>query len=294
MPVSLKGADVKLLATVGVLDKGFVRLVDYMGDDQRVLQAARVSTGKDMQKADPEKDRKLLRFMFRKGHTSPFEKVRFEFHAKMPIFVARQWVRHRMASINEASGRYKEMPEEFYIPKVWRSQSKTNKQGADADFKHVDNVAFSGLITAQCHKAFECYQELMDAGVAKEMARLVLPLNLYTEWYWTTDLHNLLNNFLYKRLDEAAQWEMRQYADAIYELITPIVPWSVEAFEDYKLHAVTLSHPEVLGLQEINDGAGYTGPLGPEDDPSQDPLSVREHVEFVAKLKALGISYLEG
>lgn len=226
-----------------VLDNGFVELVDHMGDDHRIVRAARVSTGTGL--TDMATDKKLLRSLMRRGHTSPFEKVRFEFHCKMPIFVARQWIRHRTGSFNEISGRYSELKNEYYVPDQWRKQSTKDKQGSDDDAapNEAFNTQMRASLVQHCDACFELYEDMLNHGVAREMARMVLPLNTYTQWYWTVDLHNLFH-FLQLRLDKHAQWEFRQYAEAILQLITPIVPWSVEAFKDFKLNAVTFNKNE--------------------------------------------------
>lgn len=226
-----------------VLDKGFVELVDHMGDDNRIVQAARVSTGRGLK--DPETDKKLLRSLMRRGHTSPFEKVRFEFHCKMPLFIARQWIRHRTGSFNEISGRYAEVPRDYYVPEQWRKQSKSDKQGSDVDAVPQDafNTQMTTSLVQHSEECFALYDDMLNHGVAREMARMVLPLNMYTQWYWTVDLHNLFH-FLQLRMDSHAQWEFQQYAHAIMELIEPIVPWSVEAFRDFRLDAVTFNRNE--------------------------------------------------
>jgi len=211
--------------TISVLDHGFVRLVDYMGTDDRIVEAARV---------EPrfEEGEKLIRYMSRNRHTSPFEKVRFEFHARMPIFVARQWVRHRTGSFNEVSARYTELPDDFYIPSEENitKQADTNKQGRTDEQVDDPGCAQDDIRYASV-AAYEKYQRLLRRGVARELARIVLPLNIYTEWYWGIDLHNLFN-FLRLRMDSHAQWEMQQYAKAIYELAKPVAPLAFKYWEE--------------------------------------------------------------
>lgn len=209
--------------TIPVLDKGFVTLIDSMGDDRKIVAAARVSYGSDALKGD-EADKKLLRYLYTHGHTSPFEQVNFTFLVKLPIFVARQWMRHRTWSYNEVSGRYTELPDEFYVPTEWRLQDKENKQSS---YGHA--VTQADYLSA-CHKAFDIYKLLLADNVGREMARMVLPLSTYTQMYATVDLHNLLH-FLKLRLDSHAQYEIRQYSQAMLTLITPIVPWSVEIWK---------------------------------------------------------------
>ncbi len=188
-----------------VLDKGFVRLVDYMGGDARIVQAARVSYGEGTKTV--RQDAGLIDYLLRNDHTSPFEQVVFTFHAKMPVFVARQWVRHRTARMNEISGRYSVMPDEFYVPDTAdvAEQSSDNKQGRASEpmaAAKADKVR--DLIDSVHKTAFAGYQELLNEGTAREIARVVLPLSLYTEWYWQIDLHNLFR-FLKLRLDVHAQ-----------------------------------------------------------------------------------------
>jgi len=218
-----------------VLDKGFVRLVDYYGGDDRIVQAARVSYGEGT--TTLRRDRILIRYLLENQHTSPFEQVVFTFHVKLPIFVARQWIRHRTARLNEMSARYSVLPEEFYVPDESRicEQDNINRQGSsnkplppDIQKKTIESIE------SICGKSFEAYNELLDQGVSREVARIVLPLNTYTEWYWQMDLHNLFH-FLKLRLDDHAQWEIRQYAGVIAGIVEKIVPISFEAFNDFVL-----------------------------------------------------------
>lgn len=249
------------LRTIQVLDKGFVRLVDYMGDDRRIVQAARVSYGQGT-KTEAE-DRALIQYLMRNAHTSPFEQVQFSFHCKMPVFVARQLVRHRTAKLNEISGRYSVMKEEFYVPEPGRfqKQSADNKQGSSIQLigdpeEYVGGPAYAqeSMVLEHCG-AYRCYEEYLEMGMAKELARINLPLSLYTEWYWTIDLHNLFH-FLRLRMDSHAQWEIQEYARAKYELIKPIVPWACAAFEEYVLNGIRLSATERdIVLQLLEDPA---------------------------------------
>lgn len=215
---------------IGVLDKGFVRLVDVMGDDQSIVRAARVSYGQGS-KGD-EADKKLINYLIKNRHTSPFESVTFTFHVKAPIFVFRQWHRHRTWSYNELSARYTEMKDEFYSPAEWRAQDTKNKQGSviplhnDA-LQYTSNLMYASAVL----EAYKIYETLLAGGVAREMARMVLPVSLYSEMYATVDLHNLFH-FLSLRLDPHAQYEIRVYAEAMVELITPHVPWAVTAWKE--------------------------------------------------------------
>ena len=222
---------------IAVLDHGFVRLVNFMGDDSAVVEKARESVGGGTSK---KQTREYIRDLMRWGHNTPFEFVQFVFEMKMPIFVARQIVRHRTSSIVEVSGRYTQLPPESYTPAVHRFDSCEDA----ADLHH--EISQLGL---EQEVLFSSYQRRMEKGWPKELARVDLPLALYTKWFWRMDLHNLLH-FLKLRLDAHAQWETRQYAEAILALIRPIVPFCVEAFEDYRLKAVTLSGPELQFLQQ--------------------------------------------
>jgi len=227
------------------LDKGFVRLVDYMGDDSAIVQAARVSYGKGTKSVTM--DRELIRYLLRHRHTSPFEMVEFKFHVKLPIFVARQWIRHRTANVNEYSGRYSEMKNEFYVPEIFqlRHQSEMNKQARSE--KELPKKS-SGTILKKMQKAqstlYNDYEFYLAKDLARELSRINLPLSTYTEWYWKIDLHNLLH-FLRLRMDWHAQFEIRVYAEKIAELIKPIVPLTYQAFQDYTVNSLTFSEQEL-------------------------------------------------
>jgi thymidylate synthase (FAD) len=231
------------LKTINCLDKGFVRLVDWMGSDQRIVQAARVSYG-DGTKTVRE-DKGLIDYLMRHAHTSPFEQVQFTFHAKMPIFVARQIVRHRTAKLNEISGRYSILKDEFYEPDVSRmvKQSKDNKQGSSEELLEDAESILQSFKDEQ-FEMYDNYQEYIQGGMAKEMARINLPLSIYTEWYWTIDLHNLFH-FLKLRMDSHAQHEVRVYADAKFNLIKDIVPFACEAFEKHVINGRKFSADEM-------------------------------------------------
>lgn len=215
-----------------ILGHGFVRLVDVMGTDSSIVQAARVSYGAGTK--TPSSDRSLIRYLLRNRHTSPFEMVELKFHIKLPIFVARQWVRHRTASINEVSARYSEMPNEMYIPTQWKHQSTSNKQGSGDSVCPTLNARATERVEKLFRQAFSTYSDLLASGIAREQARIVLPTALFTEWYWKIDLHNLLH-FLRLRLDSHAQYEIRVYAEQIYAMVKERFPVSAEAFEDYVL-----------------------------------------------------------
>jgi thymidylate synthase (FAD) len=213
-----------------VLDSGFVRLIDFMGGDKAVVESARVSFGKGA--TDDERDRKLIHFLLANHHETPFEHSVFKFHIKCPIFVARQWFRHRLASYNEISGRYTTMTEEFCLPEHLRTQKARNYQ---YELLPEDlNRELKQKISDFYETAYLLYQELLQKGVAKEHARIVLPLSLYTQFYWTINAR-ALQNFLYLRLEEHAQYEIRQYADAIATTFAEQMPWTYEAFQKYVL-----------------------------------------------------------
>lgn len=212
-----------------VLDHGFVRVIDAMGSDMAIVQAARVSYG-DGTKTVRE-NKKLIAYLMRNEHLSPFEMAEIKVHVKAPIFVARQWVRHRTASWNEVSARYSEMPEEFYVPSTAAvaAQSTNNKQGRGEPLDHEAALAAASDIRNASGTAYAYYESLLRMGVARELARMVLPVNLYTEWYWKTDLRNLLH-FIKLRTDEHAQYEIREYAKVLEKIVELWVPWTHAAF----------------------------------------------------------------
>lgn len=230
--------------TITIHNHGFVRLVDHMGDDSRIVQSARVSYAGGTKNF--REDRALIRYLLKNAHTSPFEQVVFTFHIKMPIFVARQWIRHRTARLNEISARYSVMEDEFYEPldEDINPQSKDNKQGRDETLFPPETLSeIKGKITHIHTEAYNTYRALIDKNVAREIARVVLPTSLYTEMYWQIDLHNLFH-LLKLRLHSHAQREIQAYAKALYSLIKNICPSACEAFEDYILHTITLSTAE--------------------------------------------------
>lgn len=240
--------------TFEVLDKGFVRLVDYLGSDQRIVQAARVSYGEGTKSY--RQDKGLIDYLLRNGHTSPFEQVNLTFHVKMPIFVARQWIRHRTARLNEISGRYSVMSDECYVPDgtVIAFQNEDNKQGrceepvpADLQQKVIE------LLKEDQRRSYDTYEQLLELGIARELARIDLPLSLYTQWYWQMDLHNLFH-FLRLRLDVHAQYEIRAYAQRILELTRRVCPMACQSFEDHMLGGVQLSKSEVEAVRAVMDG----------------------------------------
>ena len=229
-----------------VLDRGFVELVDHMpleNLDKAIVDGARVSyqTGTKTTRCD----RGLIRYLVRNWHTSPLELVVFKFRIKAPLYIARQWLRHRTASVNEMSARYSIVDEEYYEPDVLRGQSEINHQGSDGVVDIGD--ALSETLSQQYKNAFKVYEELLEKGVCREQARGVLPQSTYTSFVWKMDLHNLMH-FLQLRMDHHAQKEIREYATAIYELIQPLVPLSMEAFLDFRVNAMQLTGPEIEAL----------------------------------------------
>ena len=249
----------KLYKAIPVLDQGFIRVIDYMGDDGAVVQAARVSYGRGTKKIS--EDRGLIRYLMRHHHTTPFEMCEIKFHVKLPVFVARQWIRHRTASVNEYSARYSILNREFYIPapEQLSSQSQENRQGRGNVLQGDDAVRVLDILREDSARNYADYQEMLNEddegnvidpkrnGLARELARMNLPLNIYTEWYWKCDLHNLLH-FLSLRADPHAQHEIRVYADAMMEALRAWVPITAEAFEDYRLGGVHLSR---AGLEAV-------------------------------------------
>ena len=281
---------------IPVLNHGFVKLVDMMGNDYSIVQAARVSTQGQAKPEDVVKDRNLLRYLMRNDHTSPLEMVELKWHIKLPIFVARQWIRHRTASVNEVSGRYSVLKNEFYIPQPEqiKTQNTINKQGSDAPFEITEaNDILHDMENEQFHDAAS-YSGRIQKGVSKEIARINLPVSTYTEWYWKIDLKNLLH-FLKLRLDPHAQWEIQQYGLAMAEIVKEKLPMVWEAFEDYQLNAVKFTRDEIRCLQgimgldvlkEISDNlAEQSNSLNSIIDPLM--ADKVERIEFKQKLKKL-------
>lgn len=263
------------------LDKGFVRLIDVMGDDNSIVQAARVSYGAGTKRLS--EDRGLIRYLLRHQHTTPFEMVEFKFHIKLPIFIARQWIRHRTANVNEYSGRYSEMKDEFYVPSLEniRPQSTMNKQGrSDETFPTEQAEAIAEKFAASQDQMYAEYRELLEMGVAREIARINLPVSNYTEWYWKIDLHNLFH-FLKLRIDAHAQYEIRVYGEAMASIVKEIVPVAWEAFEDYVLHSHKLSRIEAMAIMSM------LGELPSDETLAAAGLKGREAIEFKDKFNKM-------
>jgi len=240
---------------IKVHEHGFIALVDAMPRlvpqdktaDFAIVQSARVSYGQGTKQLS--EDRGLVRYLMRHRHSTPFEMVEFKFHVAMPIFIARQWIRHRTANVNEYSARYSIVPDRFYRPSVdnIRAQSSANRQGGEAPVDVGTAEEFLALLD-DAEKMYSKYLHLTEQGVARELARAALPVSVYTEWYWKCDLHNILH-FLSLRMDPHAQIEIREYARAMYRLIQPIVPVACEAFEDYRLNAMHLTGLEIEAVR---------------------------------------------
>lgn len=221
-----------------ILDRGFVRLVDFLGGDLTAVQSARVSFGQETQ--GEEKDRKLIRYLLTHGHETPFEQCLFQFHIKCPLFTARQWFRHRWSSFNEISGRYTVFDEnEFYVPEKKRVQEKVNRQGSEiAETSDKEHSEHAEKIRAATRQSLAVYRELLEEGTAKELARIILPLNMYTQFYWSVNARSLMN-FLRLRCDPHAQYEIRLYAECIRGIFRDKMPWTSEVFDEGESGPVT-------------------------------------------------------
>lgn len=278
-----EGAEKWLYRPIKCLDYGFVYLVDYMGTDIAVVDAARVSYGQGTKSVNTAEN--LIRYLRRHVHTSPSEMVEVKFHCKMPIFVARQWVRHRTANINEYSGRYSEMVDQFYLPEpsAIKQQDKDNKQGRGENLSDESKQRVREILMAGYRRQYDDYQELLQLGVARELARISLPVANYTEWYWKIDFHNLMH-FLRLRLDSHAQYEIRVYGEAMARIVQEIFPISFRAFEDYQLHALSFSRLEleILSTNQWPISIDKAAQIIPESMPNK-----REQEEFVVKLERL-------
>ena len=248
-----------------VLDHGFVRVIDYMGDDSAVVQAARVSYGSGTTRV--REDAGLIRYLMRNWHSTPFEMCEIKYHVKLPIFVARQWIRHRTANVNEYSARYSILDREFYIPEPEQlgTQSTANRQGRGEAVTGEEARRVFELLREDAARAYEHYEEMLNEdaegnvrdpqrrGLARELARMNLSLNFYTQWYWKIDLHNLLH-FLWLRHDDHAQYEIRAYADVMLETVKRWTPLTYEAFADYRLGGAQLSEKGLAVLRKLLAG----------------------------------------
>lgn len=279
-PVS-PGLEAMLFKALPVLDHGFVRAVDYMGDDSSIVQAARVSYGSGTKKVS--EDRGLIRYLMRHRHTTPFEMCEIKYHVKLPIFVARQWIRHRTASVNEYSARYSIMDREFYIPEpeVLAAQSVVNNQGRGDVLSSEQATAVIQLLKQDAQQCYDNYETMLKPaeengyGLARELARMNLTLNSYSQWYWKINLHNLFH-FLQLRIDPHAQYEIRVYAEAMLKTVQAWVPIACEAFEDYRRGAVTFSASMMKVLGKMLNGETV--------DQAESGLTKREWTEMMQML----------
>jgi thymidylate synthase (FAD) len=276
-----------LYEAVPVLDHGFVRVIDYMGDDASIVQAARVSYGRGTRRVS--EDAALIRYLMRHRHSTPFEMCEIKYHVKLPIFVARQWIRHRTANVNEYSARYSVLDREFYIPEPEHlaAQSLVNRQGRDAVLDEAEAARVLQLLRDDAARNYDHYADMLNEdatgaprdptrrGLARELARMNLTLNTYTQWYWKIDLHNLLH-FLSLRADAHAQYEIRVYAEAMLASVEAWVPQACQAFRDYRLGAVMLSAPMLSVVRRMLAGEA----VAPEDS----GLGRREWAELMAAL----------
>jgi thymidylate synthase (FAD) len=255
------GLEDRLYEAIPVLDHGFVRVIDYMGDDAAIVQAARVSYGQGTKHA--RDDSGLIRYLMRHWHSTPFEMCEIKLHVKLPVFVARQWIRHRTANVNEYSARYSILDREFYIPapEALAAQSTVNNQGRGATLEGAEAQRVLETLKADAGRSYDHYEAMLSQedqqGLARELARMNLPMNIYTQWYWKVDLHNLMH-FLRLRADAHAQYEIRVYADAICDLVKAWVPATWAAFEDYRLNAAQLSGPAMACLRRMLAGEAVT------------------------------------
>ena len=285
--VTVKKVEKILYQSFKVLDHGFIRVIDYMGDDSSIVQAARVSYGKGTKKLN--QDKSLINYLISHRHSTPFEMNEIKFHIKLPIFVARQWIRHRTANVNEYSARYSILDREFYIPKKrdLKPQSKSNNQGRSGNLESEEIELYSKIIKENSMRSFENYSSLLNSdeegnlinekrnGLARELSRMTLPLNAYTQWYWKIDLHNLMH-FLALRFDPHAQYEIRVYAEVMMNIFKKWVPLTYDAFINNRLKALTISEEGIAYIKFLLHGK----------KPKKSDLSKREH-ESIKKIFSL-------
>ncbi|MCF6273206.1 MAG: FAD-dependent thymidylate synthase [Rhodobacteraceae bacterium] len=255
------GMEQHLYTAHEVLDHGFVRVIDYMGDDSAICQAARVSYGKGTKAVS--NDEGLIRYLMRHWHSTPFEMCEIKLHVKLPVFVARQWIRHRTANVNEYSARYSILDREFYIPAPdhLNAQSVVNNQGRGALLEGEEAQRVLQILKDDSNRAYDNYEAMISdegqSGLARELARMNLPMNIYTQWYWKVDLHNLFH-FLRLRADSHAQYEIRVYADAICKIVADWVPAAYGAFEDYRMGGAQFSGKGMEVLRRMLKGEQVT------------------------------------
>jgi len=274
------GMEEHLYTAHPVLDHGFVRVIDYMGDDAAICQAARVSYGKGTKSV--QNDEGLIRYLMRHWHSTPFEMCEVKLHVKLPVFVARQWIRHRTANVNEYSARYSILDREFYIPAPDQlaAQSAINNQGRGEALQGEEAARVLDILKADSARCYDNYEAMISQngqqGLARELARMNLPANIYTQWYWKVDLHNLFH-FLRLRADPHAQYEIRVYAETMCKIVADWVPFAYKAFEDYRLGAVNLSAQMVEALRRMLKGEAVTQ--------ENAGMTVREWREFEAVIR---------
>ena len=278
-----------LYQAIPVLDHGFIRVVDYMGNDSSIVQSARVSYGKGTKKVST--DSGLIKYLMRHWHSTPFEMCEIKYHVKLPIFIARQWIRHRTANVNEYSARYSILDKEFYIPKPQHmsGQSTTNKQGRGLNLSRKDTEKFLNILKDDAERNYKHYEEMLNEdqsgevkddnkqGLSRELARINLTLNTYTQWYWKIDLHNLLH-FLYLREDAHAQYEIQAYAEIILnKIVKKWVPHTYSAFKEFQLESYNLSKTAIEIIKKKLKGQKITF--------EKSGLSKREWDELSSKFK---------
>jgi len=276
-----------LYEAIPVLDHGFIRVVDYMGDDTAIVQSARVSYGGGTKKVSNDKG--LIRYLMKNWHTTPFEMCEIKLHIKLPIFIARQWIRHRTANVNEYSARYSILDKEFYIPKPQHmsSQSTTNKQGRGSNLSKKDTERFLKILKDDAERNYKHYEDMLNenqsgeiknddkTGLSRELARINLTLNTYTQWYWKIDLHNLLH-FLYLRDDPHAQYEIQAYAEIILnKIVKKWVPYTYGAFKEFQLESYNLSKTAIEIIKKRLQGKKISY--------EKSGLSRREWIELINK-----------
>jgi thymidylate synthase (FAD) len=284
---SVAALETLLYQAIPVLDHGFIRVIDYMGDDAAIVQAARVSYGRGTRRVS--EDAGLIRYLMRHRHSTPFEMCEIKYHVKLPIFVARQWIRHRTANVNEYSARYSILDREFYLPapEHLAAQSSANRQGRGDVLSGDEAAHVLDLLREDATRCYDHYAEMLNEdeagaarnpsrqGLARELARMNLTLNTYTQWYWKIDLYNLFH-FLSLRADPHAQYEIRAYADAMLRTVEAWVPVACQAFRDYRLGAATLSAQMLSAVRRMLDGESV--------DQKSSGLNRREWTELMVSL----------
>jgi thymidylate synthase (FAD) len=264
-----------------VLDHGFVRVIDYMGNDAAIVQAARVSYGAGTKTVN--EDAGLINYLMEHRHSTPFEMCEIKLHVKLPIFVARQWIRHRTANVNEYSARYSIMDKEFYIPRSQnvQAQSQSNKQGREGGLEHNEVENFINGVETVSNNCYDFYEDAIGGGVARELARMSLPVNYYTQWYWKIDLHNLLH-FLHLRADSHAQYEIRAYAETMLRMVKLWVPLTYAAFEKNVIDAVTLNRDEMKVIARVVNGETVTS-----ENSGLSDRSFKKILDAIAKFRGM-------